>query len=111
MIDLLLIPTLILILIAIANSLLGVFVLWKKLAYFISRNDSLKNSGGEVLQYTADSIINWIAQKERHRINIKNRIPLFIRYFTCEGKDGKIIFYDDIYGEDKVIRDKYFASK
>jgi zinc transport system permease protein len=41
MIDLLLIPTLILILIAIANSLFGVFVLWKKLAYF---GDGLSHS-------------------------------------------------------------------
>ncbi len=41
MIDLLLIPTLILILITIANSLFGVFVLWKKLAYF---GDGLSHS-------------------------------------------------------------------
>ena len=41
MIDLLLIPTSILILIAIANSLFGVFVLWKKLAYF---GDGLSHS-------------------------------------------------------------------
>ncbi len=37
--------------------------------------------------------------------------PLSIRYFTCEGKKGKIIFYDDIYGEDKMLREKYFAGK
>jgi zinc transport system permease protein len=41
MIGLLLIPTLILILIAVANSLLGVFVLWKKLSYF---GDGLSHS-------------------------------------------------------------------
>lgn len=41
MIDLLLIPALILILITITNSLLGVFVLWKKLSYF---GDGLSHS-------------------------------------------------------------------
>jgi murein L,D-transpeptidase YcbB/YkuD len=36
---------------------------------------------------------------------------LYIRYFTCEGKNGKMLFYEDIYSEDKLLRDKYFASK
>jgi murein L,D-transpeptidase YcbB/YkuD len=38
-------------------------------------------------------------------------MPVFIRYITCEGKDGGIEFYDDIYGDDKMLREKYFASK
>ena len=45
-----------------------------------------------------------------HRIDVKNQIPLFIRYFTCEGKNGKIIFYDDIYGDDKKLIDKYVVK-
>jgi murein L,D-transpeptidase YcbB/YkuD len=65
----------------------------------------------ENLKYNTDSIKNWIAHKEKHRIDVKNRVPLFIRYFSCEGKEGKIKFYDDIYGEDKVLREKYFADK
>ena len=45
------------------------------------------------------------------RIGVKNKVSLFIRYFSCEAKNGKIKFYDDIYGEDKLIREKYFAGK
>lgn len=84
---------------------------WEKLAYYIARNDSLNAKSTTTLKYTADSIKNWLSAKVRKRILVQKRIPLYIRYFTCEGKDGKVIFYEDIYGEDKSLRDKYFANK
>ncbi len=84
---------------------------WEKLAFYIADNDSILQKPGNVPAYNIDSIKTWLALKERKRIVVKNRIPLSIRYFTCEGKKGKIIFYDDIYGEDKMLREKYFAGK
>ncbi len=85
---------------------------WQKLAYYIAGNDSLQTvAKREPVKYTADSIKNWIANKERRKVDVKNHIPLFIRYFTCEGKGGKIKFYEDIYGEDKLLMEKYFAKK
>lgn len=84
---------------------------WEKLAFYIIRNDSTKMPEGDTLAYNTDSITNWIANKERHRIPVKNKIPLFIRYFSCEGNNGSIKFYDDIYGEDKRLKEKYFAGK
>ncbi len=81
---------------------------WEKLAFFIAKNDSIHTTH---LRYNTDSIRNWIAAKEKHRIDVQNKIPLFIQYFSCEGQNGKIRFYDDIYGEDKIIRDKYFKDK
>ncbi len=84
---------------------------WEKLAFYIARNDSMNLAARDTLRYTADSIKNWIDRKAHKRILVKNQIPLFIRYFSCEGKDGKIKFYDDIYGEDKQLREKYFANK
>lgn len=84
---------------------------WERLAFYIIRNDSMKLPAAETMSYNTDSIKNWIAHKERHRLDVKNKIPIYIRYFTCEGKDGKIRFYEDIYGEDKLLREKYFADK
>ena len=84
---------------------------WARLAYYIAENDSAMTGKRDSLKYTADSIKNWITSKERHRIDIKNHIPLFIRYFTCEGKNGHIKFYNDIYGEDMLLIEKYFAKK
>ncbi len=84
---------------------------WEKLAFYIARNDSMNIKPGDTLRYNTDSIRNWIAGKDRVRIDVKSRIALYIRYFTCEGKNGKVKFYDDIYGEDKALREKYFAGR
>ena len=84
---------------------------WKNLAFYIIRNDSIHKIPPDTLRYTTDSITSWIAQKERHRINVAYKFPLFIRYFGCEVVNGSIKFYDDIYGLDKLMRDKYFAVK
>lgn len=84
---------------------------WEKLAFYIAQNDSMNLKEGSILSYTTDSLKTWIANKVKKTVIVRNRIPLFIRYFTCEAKNGKIIFYDDIYGEDKLLREKYFANK
>ncbi len=82
---------------------------WEKLAFYILRNDSMNTGGG--VYSKADSMRNWLQKKQKHSIAIRNKIPVFIRYITCEGKDGGIVFYDDIYGDDRMLREKYFANK
>ena len=83
---------------------------WKELAFYISKNDSVNVLKGTSALYNNDSITNWLDKKERHRIIVKNKIPLFIRYITCEGSNGVIKFYDDIYDEDKRMAEMYFAN-
>lgn len=83
---------------------------WEKLAYSIVQYD-YKDRPGPKPSPVEDSLTTWLQRKEKHSIGIKNRLPLFIRYFTCEGKNGKVVFYDDMYGEDKALREKYFANK
>ena len=83
----------------------------QKLANFIVRNDSMNLKRNDTMHYNTDSISNWIAHKEKHTIEVKNKIPLFIRYFACENVKGSIKFYDDIYGEDKELKQKFFAGK
>jgi len=84
---------------------------WQKLAYYIARNDSLNLKEGDKIKYNVDSIETWINQKKHVRIPVKNKFPLFITYFGCEGNGGKIRFYEDIYGDDKILREKYFSDK
>jgi len=76
---------------------------WEKLSHFLVRKDSIK--------YHPDTLRSWINRQEKHVVYGFRRIPIFIRYFTCEGFDGKVKFYDDIYGEDKILRYRYFADK
>ena len=82
---------------------------WKELAFYLIKNDSLSVGGTDSLRYNTDSIENWIVKKQRHRVSLKNPMPLYIWYFTCEGINGLVKFYSDIYEEDKVLREKYFA--
>lgn len=84
---------------------------WEKLAYNIIRYDNDEGEYSDIPSAEEDSMSVWLNRKEKHFINVKNRLPVFIRYFTADGKDGKVAFYDDIYGEDKYIRAKYFPGK
>ena len=85
---------------------------WEKLSNYILKNDSvyLRLLGSHSFT-KADSVVKWLKKKEKHHIPVRNKIPLYIRYFTCEGRDGKIIFYDDIYNEDRMLGERYFAKK
>lgn len=74
---------------------------WEKLAMFVLGND--KRMG--------DTLRSWLKNKQKHNIGVRNKIPVFIRYLTCEGKDGNIVFYDDVYGDDQYLKEKYFARK
>ena len=73
---------------------------WKKLANYLIRQDSVR--------YPVDTIKAWIARSAKHTVYFKDHISLFLRYYTCDGKEGRLIFYDDIYGDDKYLLDKYF---
>ncbi|HZI54558.1 MAG TPA: L,D-transpeptidase family protein, partial [Chitinophagaceae bacterium] len=83
---------------------------WQKLAYNIVRFDN-KEKYPDTVSPTEDSLTTWLQRKEKHTVPVRNKLPVFIRYFTCEGKDGKVIFYDDIYGEDKSLQERFFAGK
>lgn len=76
---------------------------WEKLADYLVRNDTVR--------YHPDTLRAWIQRKEKHTVYGFPRVPIFLRYFTCEGKKGKIAFHEDIYGEDKQLRQRYFADK
>ncbi len=81
---------------------------WSRLSDYIMRNDRGTFSGNLPI---LDSVQSWLKKKQKHSIAVRNKFPLFIRYFTCEGQNGRLLFYDDIYGEDKWLRKTYFHGK
>lgn len=83
---------------------------WQKLAYNIVRYD-YKDRYYDEPSPVEDSMKTWLSRKEKHFIGVQKKLPVYIRYFTCEGKDGQMVFYDDIYGEDRYLQGKYFAGK
>jgi murein L,D-transpeptidase YcbB/YkuD len=84
---------------------------WQKLAYYLIRNDSLALKHGQKPWYTTDTVNNLLTNKVKRLLPVRNKVALYILYFTCEGKDGKLIFYDDIYDRDKILKEKYFANE
>lgn len=82
---------------------------WDKLVWYILRSDSsLAGGRGSV---KIDSVKSWLKNKQKRSVALKNKLPVFIRYFTCEGKEGKVIFYDDVYSEDKYLRQRFYGNK
>lgn len=76
---------------------------FQKLANFLVRNDTIR--------YHPDTLKAWIKRQEKHVVSNFPKVPVYIRYFGCELKDGHLQFYPDIYGEDRVLRNRYFADK
>lgn len=75
---------------------------WQDLAHFLVRNDTIR--------YSVDTLNSWIGRQEKHVVSGFKKVPLFVRYFTCEGVDGTVKFYDDIYAEDKMLAEQYFSK-
>ncbi|HEU4469575.1 MAG TPA: L,D-transpeptidase family protein [Flavisolibacter sp.] len=80
---------------------------WNELAQYILRNDSAKAANA----VPVDSLASWLAQKQKRYIPVRRQIPLYIRYFTCDTKEGDLVFYEDIYGEDRKLREKILSTK
>lgn len=84
---------------------------YDQLAKFVAQYDSSKQNVSDTLRYTNDSIVNWLATKKRKRISVKNEMPLFINYITCEVANGELIIHEDIYESDKKMIELYFNKK
>lgn len=83
---------------------------WQKLAHYLILNDSL-NKKPSIPVVSSDSLKAWLQRKEKHYLPVRTPVQVFFRYFTCEGVGGKVKFYEDIYGEDKILSERYFADK
>ena len=76
---------------------------WSKLSQFLVRDDTIK--------YPVDTLKAWISRQEKHVIADFDHVPVYLRYFTVDASDGRIKFYDDIYGDDRLLTERYFKSK
>lgn len=88
---------------------------WEKLAAFLCTGDSIRvkkdSVSYEKVELVMDTIKAWIAREERHYYPVKKRVPVYFRYITCAVKEDKLVFLEDIYKEDKLLREKFFANK
>lgn len=76
---------------------------WEALYQFLIRSDTAR--------FPVDTLNAWFMRQEKHTVTGFPKVPLFIRYFTVEGKSGRLKFYSDIYGYDRMLRHKYIPAK
>ncbi|MBS4065487.1 MAG: L,D-transpeptidase family protein [Chitinophagaceae bacterium] len=84
---------------------------WEKLVWYISGLDSVTAEQKNTVSLPSDSIRTWLFRKEKHIIPVKTKLPVYLRYFTVGTRKGKLQFYNDIYGEDRIAREAYFSNK
>ena len=76
---------------------------WEALYQFLIRSDTAR--------FPVDTLSAWFSRQEKHTVTGFPKVPLFIRYFTVEGKSGRLKFFNDIYGYDRMLRHKYVTVK
>ncbi|HJS53807.1 MAG TPA: L,D-transpeptidase family protein, partial [Chitinophagaceae bacterium] len=84
---------------------------WEKMAYYIMNYENTTPVSNKIKPIPVDSLTHWLKIKEKHSIPIRSKVPVFIRYFTCEANNGQISFFEDIYDEDKKMIELLFANK
>ncbi|OQY03956.1 MAG: hypothetical protein B6I20_03970 [Bacteroidetes bacterium 4572_117] len=61
---------------------------------------------------STDTLMTIKDKRVRKQINLKEPLPVFVRYITCEAdNNANITFYKDIYGKDEELKKQLFASK
>jgi murein L,D-transpeptidase YcbB/YkuD len=53
----------------------------------------------------------YLAQGQRHFVNLPQSVSIFIRYFTCEVVDNKFYVYDDCYDMDKEVAGSLYRPR
>ncbi len=53
-------------------------------------------------------IDGYLNRKKRYTMKLPSRIPIYVRYFTCEFRNNVFFQYNDIYGLDKKLIDQLY---
>ena len=57
-----------------------------------------------LLGWSQDKVAKNIAQPDSHSVNLLQKVPVYLTYFTAwPTADGKIMYYNDIYGRDAAM--------
>jgi murein L,D-transpeptidase YcbB/YkuD len=52
-----------------------------------------------------EDLDQYLMLQHRMEIRLIRPMPLYLQYFTCDVKDGEVVFYDDVYGKDQALID------
>lgn len=83
---------------------------WKKLALLMLRKDSVLLSKNKSVKSKTVDLLSRLEKKQKHTFSLSNQVPIFIGYFSCEGKGDTVVFHEDIYGNDEKLVNLYFKK-
>ena len=72
-----------------------------ELAYYLVSGDLNKKSR---------DVERYLKEERRHSIELRNPIPIFVRYYTCDFDNLELKYYKDIYGKDRPVGDILYMS-
>ena len=50
----------------------------------------------------------YLNEKQRHNVDLPRSVPVHLRYFTADFRDGKLVLYKDIYGKDAMLINNFY---
>ena len=84
---------------------------WEGLYQYLLLLDSIKAAENTGPFTSVDSIHRWLkGEKKKRVIPLKNQLPIYFRYYTAAGKEGKLEVYNDVYGYDGIYRERIMRS-
>jgi len=84
---------------------------WDGLYKYILRIDSALALQQGTSFTSTEFVRAWLNKKERHVIPVKSKLPVYFRYYTAAGRNGKLEIYNDVYGEDRKLRELLTGDK
>jgi murein L,D-transpeptidase YcbB/YkuD len=60
--------------------------------------------------YKTDTIPGMVNRKVHRELQVVKKVPIYIKYMTCAVRKGIFVLYNDVYGYDKVLQEKYFSN-
>lgn len=58
----------------------------------------------------SNTIARYLKERQQHWVELNKPIPIYVRYFTCEYKDGKLFVFKDIYKNDQPLYERLFYN-
>lgn len=77
---------------------------WRELA-------TLLLSPVDTLSPQTDSLNAYLERKQQRTLDVAEPTPIYLRYFTAYAREGRIRYYEDIYGDDRVTIERHFSGR
>lgn len=62
------------------------------------------------LMARSKNLDRYLKQELRHTINLREPMPIHVRYWTCDVSEGRMCFYKDLYERDEALQMRLYGT-